>query len=72
MSNKFRLQNKACVNKLLCINACKKVMMLVLTLLFCCNLFAQPPATPASNKTAALFQAIRSGSTEQLQQQLLN
>ena len=72
MSNKFRLQNKACVNKLLCINACKKVMMLVLTLLFCCNLFAQAPATPASNKTAALFQAIRSGSTEQLQQQLLN
>ena len=72
MSNKFRLQNKACVNKLLCINTCEKVMMLVLTLLFCCNLFAQPPATPASNKTAALFQAIRSGSTEQLQQQLLN
>jgi ankyrin repeat protein len=72
MSTKLRLQNHACVNKFLCINTFKNVMMVLLTLLFSFNLFAQPSATPVSNKTAALFQAIRSGSTEQLQQQLSN
>jgi len=47
-------------------------MMFLMSFIISFNLFAQPPATPVSDKTAALFQAIRSGSTEQLQQQLSN
>ena len=72
MLNKLRLQNQACVKKFLCTNGFKKVLMLFLTLIFSFHLFAQPRATGVSDKTAALFQAIRSGSTAELQQQLSN
>jgi len=47
-------------------------MMFLMSFIISFNLFAQPPATLVSDKTAALFQAIRSGSTQQLQQQLSN
>lgn len=57
------------IKKILCTNAFKKVMMLLSVFLFSFNLFAQQTV---SDKTNALFQAIREGSTEQLQQQLSN
>ncbi|MEO8820871.1 MAG: ankyrin repeat domain-containing protein, partial [Ginsengibacter sp.] len=50
------------------LSAIKKVMIFLLALITFSNLQAQQ----ASNKTTLLFQAIRSGSTKELQQQLSN
>ena len=72
MLNKFHLLNRVLVNRNSCNNLFQKRMMFLMSFIISFNLFAQPPATPVSDKTAALFQAIRSGSTEQLQQQLSN
>lgn len=47
----------------------KKVIVPFLMLMLSCNLFAQHPV---SEKTAALFRAIRSGRAEAVQQQLAN
>ena len=46
--------------------------MFLLMLVLSFNLIAQQTSMPVSDKTNALFQAIRSGSTQQLQQQLSN
>ena len=72
MLNKFHLLNRVLVNRNSCNNLFQKGMMFLMSFIISFNLFAQPPATLVSDKTAALFQAIRSGSTEQLQQQLSN
>jgi uncharacterized protein len=69
MINKSCLLNHAFVKRNLCNNSFQKGMIFLMSFIITFNLFAQQP-TPVSNKTAALFQAIRSGSTEQLQQQL--
>lgn len=68
MSNDFLLQKQPLIKPVLSINTCS-VMMLMLMLLLSFNLLAQQTA---SDKTTALFQAIRSGSAIELQQQLAN
>jgi ankyrin repeat protein len=72
MLNKSCLLNHAFVKRNLCNNSFQKGMMVLMSFIICFNLLAQQPAMPVSDKTAALFQAIRSGSTEQLQRQLSN
>ena len=72
MLNKSHLLNRVLVNRNSCNNLFQKGMMFLMSFIISFNLFAQPPATLVSDKTAALFQAIRSGSTQQLQQQLSN
>ena len=52
MTNKSHVREVASIKIILCINAFKKVIMLLLTVLFSCNLFAQPPAARVSDKTA--------------------
>lgn len=72
MINKHGLRNAVSIKVFLRFKACKKILVLSMTLMFFCNLFAQTQATLAGGKTTALFQAIRSGSAEQLQQQISN
>jgi len=72
MLNKSRLLNHAFVKRNLSNNSFQKGMMFLLMFIISFNLLAQQPAMPVRGKTGALFQAIRSGSTEQLQQQLSN
>ena len=43
---------------------------ILLSLVFCCRLHSQPEDSPVGAKTISLFQAIRSGSVEELQKQL--
>ena len=66
MANNHHLQDRSFVKKLLCIT---HVMIGSMMLMFSLSLFAQQPT---SSKTVALFQAIRSGSADQLQKQLSN
>jgi ankyrin repeat protein len=72
MSNKFPSANKSIGETLLPLIASKKALMPLVILMLSFHLFAQPPATHVSDKTIALFKAIRSGSAEELQQQLSN
>ena len=72
MSNKFPSANKLVAEKYLSLMASQKAFMPLVILMLSFNLFAQPPATYVSDKTAALFKAIRSGSKEELQHQLSN
>ena len=46
------------------------LIKILLSLVVCCGLHAQPKESPVSAKTLALFRAIRSGSVEELQKQL--
>jgi ankyrin repeat protein len=64
MANNHHLQGRSFVKKFLCI---KHVMIGSMMLMFSLSLFAQQPA---SGKTVALFQAVRSGSADQLQKQI--
>jgi uncharacterized protein len=57
------------MKKTLCMSTLKKVILSFLVFMLSCNLFAQHPV---SEKTAALFKAIRSGRAEAVQQQLAN
>lgn len=66
MANNHHLRDRSFVKKLLCI---KHIMIASMMLMFSLSLFAQQPA---NSKTVALFQAIRSGSADQLQKQLAN
>ena len=50
----------------------KKLIVPFLMLMLSYTLSAQQPVKPVSDKTIAFFQAIRSGDTRELQQQLLN
>ena len=72
MLKESSLLNRALVNRNSCNNPFQKGMMFLMSFLICFNLLAQQPTMSANDKTAALFQAIRSASTEQLQQQLSN
>jgi uncharacterized protein len=72
MSNKFPSANKLVAEKYLSLMASQKAFMPLVILMLSFNLFAQPPATYVSDKTAAFFKAIRSGSKEELQHQLSN
>jgi ankyrin repeat protein len=71
MANYFLTQNYSVEKRNLCNSLFQKGTMFLVMFMFSFNLLSQP-TTRVSDKTNALFQAIRSGSAEQLQQQLAN
>jgi ankyrin repeat protein len=72
MSNKFLSVNKSVLEKFLRLIASKKLKVPFVFFMLSFHLLAQQPASRLSDKTTLLFNAIRSGSTEELQQQLSN
>jgi ankyrin repeat protein len=69
MARNHHFQNRLLIKKLSCVNAFYDVVLASMMLMFSFNLLAQQPV---SGKATALFQAIRSGSVDELQKQLAN